>query len=183
MGDSTQGRSAKQSNKYCGIYRGRGGFSGVVDCWERAERLTKGVSGVRFKAFKTHEEARAFVSRAGAGEENEAGKKFYGIYRGRGGFSGVVDRWWGAGGAEGLTKGVSGVRLKAFKTPEEAEAFAGGAGAGEKSEAGAAAAERGLAGRGPAAVKRQQAGGQPAEEEQGGAEAVARADPDRQGGK
>ena len=72
----------------------------------------------------------------------------YGIYRGRGESSGVVDCWWGAGGAEELTKGVSGVRLKAFKTPEEAEAFAGGAGAGEKSEAGAAAAERGLAGRG-----------------------------------
>ena len=123
---------------------------------------------MRLKAFKTQEEAKAFVSRAGAGEENEAGKKFYGIYRGRGGFSGVVDRWWGAGGAEGLTKGVSGVRLKAFKTPEEAEAFASGAGAGEKSEASAAAAERGLARRAPAAVRRQQAVEQPAEGDQGG---------------
>ena len=78
----------------------------------------------------------------------------YGIYRGRGESSGVVDCWWGAGGAEELEKGVSG-------TPEEAEAFAGGAGAREKSEAGAATAERGLAGRGPAAVSRQQAGERP----------------------
>ena len=58
---------AKKKKVYA-VFKGKGGFTGIVDSWARCQGLTSGVrGGCRFKSFAKQEEARAYLSQCGSG--------------------------------------------------------------------------------------------------------------------
>lgn len=55
---SASGRQAKK--KFYAIRQGQGGFRGVVSSWDECQLYVQGTPGVRYKSFKTYEEAFEF---------------------------------------------------------------------------------------------------------------------------
>lgn len=53
--------SKRSTRKFYAIQYGRNGFKGVLETWQQCQRVVSGVSGARFKSFKSRPEAVAFA--------------------------------------------------------------------------------------------------------------------------
>lgn len=47
--------------RYYAVHHGRNGFTGILNNWEQARKLTTGVSFARFKSFKSYGDAEAYL--------------------------------------------------------------------------------------------------------------------------
>jgi viroplasmin and RNaseH domain-containing protein len=126
-GYESSGSDKEGASYWYALVRGKGGVSGVYKDWGEVAPLFLGASGAILNKHKTRKEAEAMVRKYVSSTKGKASKWgnepdwWYGVSDGKAG-SDIYSTWEEAGTNY---LGVSGAKVKKFRSYEDAEAFIG----------------------------------------------------------